>query len=297
VATLLSPGVATSVIDESIYDSSAPGSVPLIVIATASNKVSPTGTGIAPYTATENAAKLFVATSQRELIQNFGNPLFYTSGGAALHGHELNEYGLHAAYQFLGLADTAFVLRANVDTAQLIPSDHAPTGAPTSGTFWFDTHNTSFGVFKSNGKAVAGEAWVNQPVSTFTTGQTVVTNGVSTPVASLGSNGDFGVVVHTNANLLFEKIGGTWFRVGSGAWKAASPTVVTGTVSNAIVTAGNSIRINDIEVTFALTTVASVATAINDIAHHQHGWRERQARKRRWHPADDAWSHHRHHRW
>lgn len=266
MATLLSPGVATSVIDESIYDSSAPGSVPLIVIATASNKVSPTGTGIAPYTATENAAKLFVATSQRELIQNFGNPLFYTSGGAALHGHELNEYGLHAAYQFLGLADTAFVLRADVDTAQLIPSDNAPTGAPTSGTFWFDTHNTSFGVFKSNGKAVAGEAWVNQPVSTFSTGQTVVTNGVSTPVASLGSNGDFGIVVHTNENLLFEKIGGTWFRVGSGAWKAASPTVVTGTVSNAIVTAGNSIRINDIEVTFALTTVASVATAINDIA-------------------------------
>ncbi len=265
MATLLSPGVQTSVIDESVYDSSATGSVPLIVIATASNKVSPTGTGIAPFTAAENAGKLFVATSQRELIQNFGNPLFYSSGGAALHGHELNEYGLHAAYQFLGLADQAYILRADVDTTQLIPSDAAPVGAPLSGTFWFDTHSTSFGLFKSNGKAVAGEAWVNQPVTVFAAADTSMINSLATPLSNLGSNGDFGVVVSTTDNIFFEKVAGAWYKVGSTAWKAAAPTVITGTVSNPTLVTSNSIVINSTEVTFTLTTVAGAASAINDL--------------------------------
>lgn len=266
MATLLSPGSQISVTDESPYDSSSVGSIPLIVIATASNKVSPTGAGIAPFTANQHAGKLFVAESQRELIQNFGNPLFYTSGGSPLHGHELNEYGLHAAYQFLGLANRAFILRADIDTAQLIPSDAAPKGAPAAGTFWFDTRTSSFGVFKSNGKPVAGDAWVNQPVRAFGLGETSLVSGLNTPLSSLGTNGDFGIVVHTNQNLLFEKIGGTWFKVGSAEWKAAAPTVVSGTVSNPTVVAGNSIMINGSEVTFTSTTLSSVVTNINDTA-------------------------------
>lgn len=271
MATLKSAGVQTSIIDESIYDSSAPGSVPLIVIATASNKVSPTGTGIAPYTANENASKLFVATSQRELVQNFGNPLFYTAGGHALHGHELNEYGLHAAYQFLGLASTAFILRADVDTTQLIPSDSPPAGAPASGTYWFDTHNTAFGVFQSNGKAVAGEAWTSQSVTPFYLGQTSVVGGLDTPAAYLGKNGDFGVVVHTNENHLFEKVSGAWIKVGSTAWRSAHPTEISGTVSNATVSASNSIVLNGSTVPFSGTTVTSVASSINNHADFLNG--------------------------
>lgn len=266
MATLISPGVSISIIDESFYDSSSTGSVPLIVIATASNKISPTGAGIAPYTTKDKAGKLFIATSQRELIQNFGNPLFYTSGGSPLHGHEMNEYGLHAAYQFLGLANRAYILRADVDTAQLLPSDAAPRGPAASGTFWFDTDATRFGLFKSNGKPVAGEAWVSQEVTVFTSGQTSDVGGVWTPLASLGQNGDFGVVVHTADNFFFEKIDGTWYRVGSTEWKAAAPTIVSGTVANATVTAGDSISINSTVVTFNSTTLSSVVSAINGTA-------------------------------
>ena len=263
---LISPGVSISVTDESYYDSSAPGSVPLIVLATASNKLSPTGTGLAPYTLNANAGKLFLATSQRELITSFGNPVFRTSGGTSLHGHELNEYGLHAAYNFLGVASRAYILRANIDTAQLLPSDHAPVGAPQGGTFWFNPVATSFGIFKSNGKAVAGDAWVSMPVKAVYAAQTSVVGGIDTPLSSFGSNGDFGVVVSNASNFIFEKIGGTWFKVGSTAWKAATPTIIVGTATNPTLISGNSLSINGQTVTLTGTTVAQAAIDINTAA-------------------------------
>jgi hypothetical protein len=150
---LLSPGVEITITDESFYNSSTPGSIPLIVIATAENKYTPAGTSIAPMTLADKAGKLYQATSQRDLVQAFGNPIFYASGGSPLHGYELNEFGLHAAYSFLGVSNQAFVLRANIDTAALIPNSTAPRGLPVNGTFWFDTAETSFGLFQSNGNA------------------------------------------------------------------------------------------------------------------------------------------------
>ena len=59
----------------------------------------------------------------------------------------MNEYGLQAAYSFLGIANRAFVLRANVDLTELVGSASAPTARPTDGTYWFDLASTSFGIF------------------------------------------------------------------------------------------------------------------------------------------------------
>ena len=56
---LLSPGVEVTIIDESFYESSTPGIVPLIVIATAENKSNPSGSGVAPMTARVNAGRLY----------------------------------------------------------------------------------------------------------------------------------------------------------------------------------------------------------------------------------------------
>ena len=50
MAELVSPGVSISVSDESFYASAGAGTVPLIVIATAQDKSSPTGTGTAALT-------------------------------------------------------------------------------------------------------------------------------------------------------------------------------------------------------------------------------------------------------
>jgi hypothetical protein len=264
--TLISPGVSISVTDESFYDASTPGSVPLFVIATASNKVSPTGTGLAPWTLDSKAGQLFQATSQREVIGAFGNPIFYSSGGTPLHGFELNEYGLHGGYSFLGAASNAYFLRADIDLAQLESSDNPPAGEPLGGTFWLNPSDTSFGVFKSNGKAVAGEAWVPQTVLAVYEGQTSNVGGLDTPLTGVGVDGNFAVVVHTTNNYLFEKISGAWHKVGSTAWKAATPTVVTGTVSSPTLVIGTSFSINGTTVAMTGTSVAQAVTDINNAA-------------------------------
>ena len=76
MATLVSPGVSISVSDESFYAAAGAGSVPLIVIATAQDKKAPDGTSTASYTTSAKAGKLYQITSQRELLQNYGKPVF-----------------------------------------------------------------------------------------------------------------------------------------------------------------------------------------------------------------------------
>ena len=44
MANLVSPGIEIQLIDESFYGSSGPGTVPLIILATASNKPTPVAT-------------------------------------------------------------------------------------------------------------------------------------------------------------------------------------------------------------------------------------------------------------
>jgi hypothetical protein len=150
--TLVSPGVSVSVIDESFYASSGPGTVPLIFFATRSNKPTPgDSTSIAPGSLQENAGKLFLITSQRELIQTFGEPTFEVSEGTPIHGSELNEWGLFAAYSYLGIANRAFVVRADIDLDGMQPTAFEPTNSPINGTYWLDLGNSIFGVFASTG--------------------------------------------------------------------------------------------------------------------------------------------------
>lgn len=254
MAVLVSPGVDVQIIDESFYGGAGPGTVPLIVFASASNKASPSGTGVAPYSAPNQAGKLFLATSQRELIQNFGVPSFKSVQGTQSHGHELNEYGLHAAYQYLGISNRAYVLRADINLDELAPSVSAPAAAPAVGTHWLDLSESKAGVFQSNGNPVAGFAWVPQPVLFCAEGmvESGQANGQTTdiPAASIGAEGDFAVVVTMSDNLVYEKIDGVWAHVGSTEWFAARDNVVTGTVSNPSVLATDAVSIQGTVITF-----------------------------------------------
>lgn len=265
MAILVSPGIDVQIIDESFYGSAGAGTIPLIVMATGANKPSPTGTGYAPYTAPAQAGKLFLATSQRELVQNFGNPNFHSIQGTQIHGHELNEFGLHAAYQYLSISNRAYVLRADIDLSQLEASDSAPRGEPLAGQYWFDLGNTSFGVFQSTGAASAGLAWESQTVRIAQRNQVTTVGDKDVPLASFGSNGDFAVVVTISNNLIFEKISGSWFEVGSVDWKAARPTTIQGSTGPQAVTAGAAIILNGVTVTFGTDgTLTGVRQAIND---------------------------------
>ena len=127
MATLVSPGVAVSVIDESAYASAGQGTVPLIILATAENKTIPGGTGLASKTLASAAGQPVLLTSQRELAQLFGTPEFKSLNGTPLHGNELNEYGLMAAYSALGLGNRVYAVRADIDLAQLAGTSVRPS--------------------------------------------------------------------------------------------------------------------------------------------------------------------------
>ena len=55
---LVSPGVEVTIIDESQYIPAATNSVPYILIATAQNKTSAAGVGVAPGTLAANANRV-----------------------------------------------------------------------------------------------------------------------------------------------------------------------------------------------------------------------------------------------
>jgi hypothetical protein len=220
MATLVSPGVSVSVTDESFYAPAGTGTVPLIVIATAQDKSTPDGSGTAAYTTAATAGKVQLITSQRDLLTNFGNPIFKSSGGTPLHGHELNEYGLMAAYSFLGIANRAYVMRANVDLDQLTASAAAPSAAAANGSYWLDTANTVWGL-----KSWSGTAWVRQTV------KVPAPSDMSSPTSikpAFGRNGEFAAVYFENDGdtaatvKLHHKLAGVWYVVGSAGWDSAS---------------------------------------------------------------------------
>ena len=200
--SLVSPGVKVSIIDESAYGASGPGTVPLIVIATAANKLAPgSTTSIAPGTLPQNAGDLYLITSQRDALQTFGNPTFYSAAGTVQLNNELNELGLFTLYQYLGVANSAYVIRADVDLEQLVPSTATPTGPTVNGTYWLDTSNSAWGIFQSNGNINPAYAWQSQkPIVISNSSQLcAVTQGTrtvggpltSSSVAAISVSGNF----------------------------------------------------------------------------------------------------------
>ena len=220
MATLVSPGVSVSVTDESFYAPAGTGTVPLIVIATAQDKSTPDGSGTAAYTTAATAGKVQLITSQRDLLTNFGNPIFKTSGGTPLHGHEQNEYGLMAAYSFLGIANRAYVLRANIDLDQLSARATAPSAEAANGAYWLDTANTVWGL-----KSWSGSAWVRQTV------KVPASSDMDSPTSikpAYGRNGDFAALYFVNTGdtastiTLHQKLSGSWYKIGTAGWDSAS---------------------------------------------------------------------------
>ena len=150
MANLVSPGVQVTISDESVYGPAGAGTVPMLFIATGENKVDPTGTeadGIAKFTKSAEAGKPVLVTSQRELSQYFGNVDFRKVAGSVMQGDETNEYGLLAAYSFLGQSSAAYVVRADVDLTALRPQASAPVGNPDNNTYWFNP-SSDWGIFE-----------------------------------------------------------------------------------------------------------------------------------------------------
>ena len=278
---LTSPGVEVTIIDESQYIPAATNSVPYILLATAQNKVSGAGVGIAAGTLKANANKVYLITSQRDLSATYGVPFFYkTTAGTPINGYELNEYGLLAAYSALGVSNRCYVQRVDIDLAELTATLTRPTGAPNNNTYWFDTANTLMGFFEWN---QVTNAFTNK-VPELITNTDQLEVGSTVPLQSVGTIGDYATVATSIYNPTYYKRGGptdaqtsstylsdlynTWVLVGSDEWKTAWPTV-QGTLAPTSLTAGNTIIINGTTVAVPAgpnNTPTALSAAINSAA-------------------------------
>jgi len=290
---LTSPGVQVTVIDESFYTPAEPGTTPLIVIATAQDKPNAAGTGTAIGTTAANVNKAFKITSQRELVDTFGVPFFeQTASASPVHGGERNEYGLLAAYSYLGVSNAAFIVRADVDLAELEGQSTAPGAEPADGKWWLDTLSTSWGIQEWNGASASttGGQRFNNKVPLVLTDEDVFKLGATAPYAplsSVGSVGDYAVVAQTvgidtiTADKEYIKVwyksagnggvagggtavsSGTWVLVGSKQWKASHPAVVGTTAVPTNISHG-LLYVNSTTIVAGSNSAASMATAINN---------------------------------
>mgnify|MGYP000240399976 CR=1 FL=1 len=262
---LVSPGVEIQVIDESQYAPTAAGTVPLLFVATANNKQSPSGK-IAEATAPENANSLYVLTSQRDVLNFFGSPLFYNNtNNVPIHGYELNEYGMLTAYSLLGVSSRCYVIRADVDLAELASLSDRPLAAPADMTYWLDLTPTRWGIFQWD----SSEQYFNTIVPIVITNTDDLSGGA--PKNTIGAIGDYAVVTTNDANPVFYKgkEGNNliWALVGSDDWRDLVPTIsgigTPGTNGYAELQISDSIVINGTVVLLTGDTVEDLVAEIN----------------------------------
>jgi hypothetical protein len=230
---LSSPGVEVKVIDESFYTPAEPGTVPLIIVASAENKPNGAGDGIAPGTLKANAGQVYLITSQKDLVDTFGDPVFKTdTNNNPIHAGEQNEYGLQAAYSLLGVSNRAFVVRADLDLNQLNPKVDPPTAEPRNGTYWLDTQTTNWGIFEWDARPVTagGQKFVNK-VPLVITDPTKIDALTEGPTAAVGKVGSYAIVAVDKSTLTplltdthpmtvwYKNSQGQWVQVGSEEWE------------------------------------------------------------------------------
>lgn len=260
MATLNSPGAIVTVTDESFYTPAAPSTVPLIVIATAENKPNGSNTGTAAGTLKANAGLAYLITSQRDLSETFGIAQFKTDiNNNPIHAGEQNEYGLAAAYSYLGVSNRAYVVRADIDLAAINARAITPESEAKNGTHWLDLRASNWGVFEWNGDPKGtglGQTFIKRnPIIINDTKKVVDYDAQDyTPKASVGSIGDYAVVSLTNLDTTYNESdviwfkspgnmfgldAGTWVKVGSDDWSESWPVAISSKADISSVMAGD----------------------------------------------------------
>lgn len=210
---LVSPGSSITITDQSFYVPVAAPTVPLFFVASRANKTQP-GSGSLPAEGTNEHSVVRLVTSIAQSLEFYGVPYFRVADGDEVlavgsrrqqHGDCRNEYGLFALNQFLGVANQAYVVRANIDlndevyefvsdtpefegvgaTASLTTGE-AATAARITGTsftgFDFSSSNASFDIVLSGAATGNGTASI-----TLTTNITSINDLVTAVSADIGS--------------------------------------------------------------------------------------------------------------
>jgi hypothetical protein len=217
MATLNSPGISVTVVDESFYVPAATGTIPLIFVSSAENKSNGSGTGIAPGTLKSNAGQVYLLTSRKDLADTFGTPLFYTdSQGNPINGGEQNEYGLQAAYSLLGVTSRAYVARADINLSELTQTSTPPVSPVANGTKWLQTSNSLYGINEWNPTTLK---FTNKTPLIIDDSNMDLYSAGGVPRDSFGHAGDYAMYITGSANVGQDGIS-LWFKTSSSqdAW-------------------------------------------------------------------------------
>ena len=280
---LVSPGVQVTVIDESFYTPAEPGTTPLIIIATAQDKPNAAATATAAGTTKENAGRAFRITSQRELVETFGVPFFEkTASSTPIHGSERNEYGLLAAYSLLGVTNSVFITRADINLDELEGQTAEPGAEPRDGQWWLNTAATNYGIQEWNGASASttgGQKFSYKVPTVFTDEDASTKLESGAPKTSVGIIGDYAVVALSGENVTYwyKSQGGTiangsqitagaWVKLGSPEWKASHPVAV-GTASPE--TVSGDLYINGTRIILSGDNGSSAVVQINNVMSSQ----------------------------
>jgi len=207
---LVSPGLQITVTDESQYVPGAVGTVPLVILATAQDKLNPAGTAAADTTASR-AGKLLAYTSQRELITAMGYPSFQQSAaGTPLHGDERNEYGLMAAYSALGQVNKIYAIRADINLDEIEGTAVRPTGEVANNTYWMDLTESTWGI--NEWDAATSTFTLKTPLLVTDTADQTLTSGVYVPKSNIGQIGSYAIGFNTGSNAI------VFYKNSANAW-------------------------------------------------------------------------------
>lgn len=187
MATLVSPGVSVSVINESFFIPASAPTVPLFFIATRSGKTQPNG--ITPAAGTLEANVVRTVTSRTQALELYGVPHFRNDiSGNEFHGDARNEYGLLALHQFLDVGNRAYVVRADVNLSD-DPRTFMSLGTPVlqPGSVVFN------GIGNGTISGITGASTQVEPQVITVTFQTATTFSVTGSLAGYVGAGAVGV--------------------------------------------------------------------------------------------------------
>lgn len=231
--SLVSPGVQVTVDDQSQYVTTTASSVPLIIVASAQDKQSGTSSSVASATTSANAGKLYQITSQRDLLTLYGTPTFYqTTDGTPIHGYELNEYGLQAAYSALGVSNLAYLLRADIDLSSLVGTTSRPRGKYADGAIWLNPTklgSTGASVLQNANSATKKYAQATvqfkEYISEYSTSDGSPLWSATT--GTIAVNPFQNTFAPHNSSTYWYKTDDSWVKLGSREWQDQIPTMVT----------------------------------------------------------------------
>lgn len=260
---LTSPGLQITVTDESQYIPGAVGTVPLVIVATAQDKL--INGAVASGTTKAKAGVLQQFNSQRELVSALGYPYFEQSAaGTPVHGGERNEYGLMTAYSAMGLGNRILAIRADINLDELEQTAVRPKGTVDNGTYWLDTTNTSWGL---NEWSSTTSLFTKETPLILNLATDVIAGSPPVPKDSIGTIGSYAVITYSVYNYVYYKnIMNEWVLVGSTDWQNSLPAV-TGTVpSPTLDDVDWVLDINTTSVTLSGVNLASIIADINSAA-------------------------------